>query len=82
MKDVKEKSPLELYQEKVANGEIERVAPKNPKEKWEDNKTSLRLSINAMCFGCMGGTQGDSATTEIRNCTSHNCPLYLVRPYK
>ena len=28
---------LKEYQEKVKNGEIERTAPKNPLEKWEED---------------------------------------------
>lgn len=76
------KIALQQYQEKVASGEIEKSIPKNPKEKWLDNKTSLRFSINAMCFECMGGCKGDSAVNEIRHCSSYECPLYEVRPYQ
>lgn len=75
-------SALKEYQAKVASGEIERTAQKNPLQKWEENKTSLRLSINANCYLCMGGCKGDSAVKDIRECSSFNCPLWHVRPYK
>lgn len=73
---------LQEYQRAVAAGEIIRTKPKSLKEKWEENKTSLRCSVSAMCYDCMGGGKADSLTADIRGCTAHNCPLYLVRPYK
>lgn len=51
---------LQEYNEKIKNGEIERTAPKTPLEKWEENKTSLRMSCNAMCYQCFGGDEGDN----------------------
>lgn len=73
---------LQEYQEKVRTGEIERTVPRTPVEKWEGDKTSLRKSCNAMCYVCMGGDMGDNVKKEIKDCSSPNCPLYLVRPYK
>lgn len=73
---------IQEYNEKVKNGEIERTVPKNPFEKWEENKTSLRKSVTAACFVCVGGVEGDNVIKEIRNCSSYSCPLREVRPYK
>lgn len=49
-------TPLQIYQQKVASGEIERAKQKSLKEKWEDDKTSLRkkhlsyvLSVYGWC---------------------------------
>lgn len=67
----------EEYQRKVAAGEITRTLPKSPIEKWKENKKSLRLSINAFCWECIGENVKD-----IRYCTATNCPLYEVRPYQ
>ena len=73
---------LKEYQEKVKRGEIERTTPKNPLEKWEEDKTSLRKSCNAFCYQCMGGDMGDNVISEIRKCSSKDCALWHVRPYK
>lgn len=73
---------LKEYQEKVKNGEIERTVPKNPLEKWEEDKTSLRKSVSAQCFACMGDDMGDNVIGEIRKCSSKDCALWHVRPYK
>ena len=73
---------LQEYQEKVKSGEIERTAPKTPLQKWEEDKMSLRKSCNAMCYACMGGDMGDNVKKEIKECSSKDCALYLVRPYK
>lgn len=73
---------LQLYQGKVKSGEIERTTPKNPLEKWEEDKKSLRKSVSAQCFACMGGVDGDNVIGEIRKCSSKVCTLWHVRPYK
>lgn len=73
---------LQEYQDKVKSGEIERTVPKNPLEKWEEDKKSLRKSINSQCFVCMGGVDGDNVIKEIRECSSYSCTLREVRPYK
>lgn len=73
---------LKEYQEKVKSGEIERTVPKNPLEKWEEDKKSLRKSCNAMCWQCMGGDMGDNVRKEIKDCSSKDCALWHVRPYK
>ena len=43
---------------------------------------SLRKAINSMCKECIydsiGGTGGWKQ--QVEQCTSKNCPLYLVRP--
>jgi len=73
---------LQEYNEKVKSGEIERTAPKTPLQKWEEDKMSLRKSVNAMCYACMGGDMGDNVKKEIKECSSKDCALWLVRPYK
>lgn len=73
---------LQEYQEKVRTGEIERTVPKTPLEKWEEDKTSLRKSISAQCWNCMGGDDGDNVRKEIKDCSSKVCTLWHVRPYK
>ena len=73
---------LKEYQEKVKSGEIERTVPKNPMEKWEEDKKSLRKSCNAMCYQCMGGDMGENELDEIRKCSSKDCAFWHVRPYK
>ena len=78
----KRTAALKEYQEKVKSGEIERTTPKNPLEKWEEDKTSLRKSCNAFCYQCMGGDMGDNVIGEIRKCSSKDCALWHVRPYK
>ena len=73
---------LQEYNDKVKSGEIERTAPKTPLQKWEEDKGSLRKSVNAMCYACMGGDMGDNVKKEIKECSSKDCALWLVRPYK
>lgn len=82
--NVKEKRLIALreYQEKVKSGEIERTTPKNLQEKWEGDKTSLRKSINAQCFSCLGGLDASNIVSDIRECSSKMCSLWYVRPYK
>ena len=65
------------YLRKLKEGEIERTKNKTPFEKWKENKKSLRLSINAFCFECIGEIK-----PEITNCTATDCPLWHVRPYQ
>jgi hypothetical protein len=69
---------LAEYREKVASGEIE-VVRLNPIEKAKNNPKSLRLAIDAQCFDCMGRT---GSTSDIRECTAKDCPLYPVRSYR
>ena len=75
----KAQQALREYREKVANGEIIKEN-KTPKQKWEDDKKSLRKSINYFCVSCMGNERG--VNNDIRNCTAKNCALYEVRPYQ
>ena len=81
----KRTAALKEYQEKVKSGEIERTVPKNLKEKWEEDKKSLRKSINYMCIQCFSGEDyegGNKIKEEISRCSSKNCALWNVRPYK
>lgn len=73
---------LQEYNEKIKSGMIERTAPKTPLQKWEEDKMSLRKSISAQCWNCMGGDDGDNVKKEIKDCSSKSCTLWLVRPYK
>ena len=68
------KQGREEYLERLRNGEIERSPQKNPIEKWEENKKSLRASVSAFCFECIGEIKAD-----IRDCTAYDCKLYHVR---
>lgn len=78
-------------EEKMANlrtkkSDKEVVIYNNPVEKWEmSEKKSKTLAIAAKCAECMGCYVGHIETNfrlNIRNCTSHKCPLYPVRPYQ
>lgn len=47
---------------------------------------SLRASVTAHCYMCMGGAKTDSKTKisvvqSIRKCNSQSCPLWSVRPF-
>lgn len=50
---------------------------KTPVQHWEEDKTSLRKSINAKCYDCCHGD-----TDEVKHCTVTVCPLWFVRPYQ
>lgn len=62
--------------EKKESGEEEKK--RNLREVWEDDKVSLRKSVNAKCFDCCGE---ENPRNRIRFCTIFNCPLWHVRPY-
>lgn len=68
---------LKEYQRKIAAGEIERSASKNPAEKALANPKSMRAAINAKCYDCTG-----QQINEIRLCEMTDCPLYKFRPYQ
>lgn len=50
---------------------------KTPVEKLEDNPTSLRASVTAFCWLCVGENK-----KEVANYTATKCPLYRVRPWQ
>jgi hypothetical protein len=50
---------------------------RTPLEKLKDNPASLRTSITAFCWLCVGEVR-----KEVTNCTAKNCPLYNVRPWQ
>lgn len=63
------------------------VINKNPIARYVKNPTSLRLAIEAHCYLCMGGAEGDfttlkSVVSDIRACRSKYCYLRLVRSLK
>ncbi len=72
---------LREYKEKIKSGEITAPPKLNPIQKAEQNPTSLRLAVNAMCYQCMGAI-GKESKADIRNCTSTKCPLHNLRPYQ
>lgn len=53
-----------------------------PMEKLAKNPTSLRLSINAMCYDCQGRNCDPGVIDRIRHCAISDCPLFNVRPYR
>ena len=57
-------------------GEV--IARKNPREVWEEDKTSLRKAVNAGCYECCGG---ENYVNSIRYCGIFTCPFWFVRPY-
>ena len=62
------------------------VKEKNPIEHLLLDPLSLRKSITAFCYNCMGGTEKEPPDAnwrkEIKHCTSVGCPLMEVRPYQ
>lgn len=52
-----------------------KVIRRTPVEIWQEDKLSLRKSINAKCFDCCCGD-----IEEVKGCTVQVCPLWLVRP--
>ena len=49
----------------------------SPMERWEEDKMSLRKSINAKCYYCCCFDK-----EEVKNCAATSCPLWPVRPYQ
>jgi hypothetical protein len=54
------------------------IKQRNPREVWEDDKKSLRKSINAKCYDCCGT---ELHRSRIKFCNIVDCELWLVRPY-
>ena len=57
----------------------------NPVARFFALKPSFTGAIKAKCAECMGCTKDhleEGFKNEIRNCSSHSCPLYLFRPYQ
>lgn len=54
-----------------------KLTKRTPIQIWEEDKLSLRKSINAKCFDC-----SNRQTEEVKNCSVTSCPLWLVRPYQ
>ena len=74
------KKAQEVLAEKRANGTLTQG---NPLSNGLDS-TSLRASIDAHCYMCMGGEKDGrtkpSIMQDIRDCDSPICPLNSVRP--
>lgn len=73
------------YRRKIAAGEIERTPAKTCWEKLRDYPTDRRRIV-AFCHHCMGWEEGTAMPSgirsDIRDCTSSNCPFFDVRPYR
>lgn len=73
-------SALEIARQKkremVANGIAD--VRKNPLEKWEENKLSIRNSVNAKCYQCNGE---ENYRNRARFCNVFDCALWHIRPY-
>lgn len=54
----------------------------DPIEKARQNPNSLRLSINAKCFDCVGAGADPNPRGAIRDCPIKGCALFPVRPYQ
>lgn len=54
-----------------------KLTKRTPIQTWEEDKLSLRKSINAKCFDCSCGQ-----TEEVKLCQVKTCPLWFVRPYQ
>lgn len=54
-----------------------KLTKRNLVQVWEEDKLSLRKSINAKCYDCCHGD-----IDSIVHCTIKSCPLWLVRPYQ
>lgn len=54
-----------------------KVIRKTPIAKWEEDKFSLRKSVDAKCWDCCHGDK-----ESITHCTIKACPLWFVRPYQ
>jgi hypothetical protein len=50
---------------------------RTPIQVWEEDKLSLRKSINAKCYDCCCGQ-----AEEVKGCAATSCPLWSVRPYQ
>jgi hypothetical protein len=74
-----EKARLARIAAKEAGIPVER---KNPLERLATNPTSLRLSINAKCYDCMGQDQDPGIRQRIGTCHLNTCGLWHVRPYQ
>lgn len=63
-----------------------RAARSNPDEKLarvlRSGKTSLRASVNAKCWDCIGGDADPAPKRRIGTCVVKGCALYSVRPYQ
>jgi hypothetical protein len=68
-------------EEKLAKARASRrssgIKLRTPIQIWDEDKVSLRKSINAKCWHC-----SNSQREEITYCTVTSCPLFFVRPYQ
>ncbi len=68
---------LSEYQEKLRLGLVKKSKRLNPTEKFEQNPSSLKYAIHAMCFDCSGFEKAD-----VKNCEFKECQFYIHRPWK
>ena len=62
----------------IENGEESELTKRNPDERWQDNKKSMRHSINRNCYICCGG---ENFRARIKYCNIFKCSFWLLRPY-
>lgn len=58
------------------------IKHRTPTEKLQDNPTSRKLAIDAMCYECQGGGADAGTKWSVGNCPCTNCPLHAVRPWQ
>ena len=68
---------LDKARQAAAQRRAEGLKNSTPLDKWATDKQSLRKSVNAFCFSCVGEVK-----KEVTNCSAYNCPLWHVRPYQ
>lgn len=53
-----------------------------PPEKAACQPGSLRLAIDAHCWGCVGGEHDPGPKHRVRDCQIRACSLWMVRPWQ
>ncbi len=72
---------LQEYHRKRKAGEIPPPIRRNPTQRSQDNPSSLRKAINALCYECVGADSDSNWMARIKFCQILNCSLHKVRPY-
>lgn len=58
------------------------LSRRSPTAKQRAEPSSLRKSVTAFCYECVGGDGEVNAKKHVRGCTATQCPLYRVRPWQ
>jgi hypothetical protein len=61
----------------LAKQENRKLLRRSKIEVWQNDKLSLRKSVDAKCFDC-----SNYQIEEVKYCTVTNCPLWHVRPFQ